>query len=125
MILGQWGTLGVFGSEATPETIGFFLNVDTNLFDVDGLRQCYTKPLPVGGQDSYTLTLDKDWIDTETIELFNASCDGATITPITINDNVLQFAMSGVSSGTHEITFNWATATRSGAYQAGIKVVGC
>lgn len=123
MILGQWGTLGVFGSEAPPETIGFFLNLNTNLFDVNGLRQCYDKPLPVGAQDSYTLTLDKDWIDSEEIELFNASCDGALITPLTVNDNVLQFAVSGVSSGTHEVSFNWSTASRSGAYQAGLRVV--
>jgi len=111
-----------FNGESPPETIGFFLNVGTNLFVIDGLRQRYTKTLPVDGQDSYTLTLDKDWIYTESIEAFSASCDGATITPLTVNDNVLQFTIYGASPGLHEITFDYSTPTRSRQYKAGIRV---
>ncbi|ANJ65564.1 hypothetical protein [Pseudoalteromonas virus vB_PspP-H6/1] len=124
MILGQWGLLGVFGGEAPPETIGFFLNLETNLFNVTGLRQSFKKPLPLNGQDSYTLMIDKDWLAGEEIESFDAACSGVSITPLVANDNILQFAMNGVSTGDHEVTFNWATATRSGAYSSGITVTG-
>lgn len=107
----------------TTTLVDFYLSQAANIFTTNGERQSFEKSLTLGDSDSYTLSINKDWLADEGISSYSATSDGLTVRNVNVLNNILQFEFTGASLGLHEITFDYSTPTRSRQYKAGIRVV--
>lgn len=74
------------------------------------------KPLKVGKTDTYSLTVNSDWLGDETLTSATVTVDNTYITDgaVSIVGNVIYVFLTGVlANGNVEVHFDYATATRS------------
>lgn len=101
----------------------FFINNSRNFnfIDSDGL---WTDKLRVTETDSYTLTVDPNWISSETITSYSVTPkDGLTVVAHAREDNVIQVYLTADVVGRTNVRFDFETATRSDHVVVSLDVV--
>ena len=127
MILGQWGTLGVFGSEAPP-LVSFTVSDSTNIVYRESGRDLYYGKLNVGGVNTFTLTLD-EWLNGEDFDNVEVSAPDLTINGGAAYDdsqNAIGVSLTGIDKGRYPVHFSWSTSGGRGGCMTGyIDVLEC
>lgn len=102
-------TVDVLASSARP----FFINKSRNFdfFDKDGI---WTDNLRVTETDSYTFTIDPNWVSPEAITDYSVTpSTGVTVVAQSRQDNVIQLYLYGDTVGRNSVRVDFETATRS------------
>lgn len=101
--------IGVLASSARP----FFINKSRNFdfFDKDGI---WTDNLREKETDSYTFTIDPNWVSPEAITDYSVTPSaGITVVAQSRQDNVIQLYLRGDIVGRNSVRVDFETATRS------------
>lgn len=127
MILGQWGTLGVFGSE-TPPLASFTVSESTNInYQLSG-KDLFRGKLSVGGVDTFTLTLTS-WLNGESFDNVTVSAPDLTINGQAVfddNQDAIGVSLTGIGAGRFPVHFSWSTdGGRGGCMTGYIDVLEC
>lgn len=109
MILGEWGTLGVFGAEFPPVLVFDVFNT-TNIQYRESGKDAYRATLQVGKTNTYTLTLH-DWEGRGDLDSVVVSAPDFTVNSIGYDndDKALGVLLTGVESGRFPVHFSWTT----------------
>lgn len=89
----------------------------------------FDKPLKVGKNDIYTVTVDEEWLDGQTLN--NATCTTSDTNIATneaasiLNGSVVAFRITGVAEGFVELDVTFDTINRSDCVKVGLNVVDC
>lgn len=71
----------------------------------------FQKPLTIGKTDSYTFTVNAQWLNGETIISHNVIVDTKVIKNNSgVNNNVIGVSLTGVSKGSVEMCFEYETS---------------
>lgn len=71
----------------------------------------FEKRLVVGKTDTYTYTVNTQWLGSETITSHTVTVDGkVTKNSSGVTDNVIGVSLTGVSTGASEIHFDYTTS---------------
>jgi hypothetical protein len=87
----------------------------------------FIRPLQVGKIDIFTFTLSEKYLASETLSSFSVTSNNAnlTVSGVTNVGAVISVICTGVSEGSSELEFTWATPTKSGCESNTVIIVGC
>jgi hypothetical protein len=119
MILGQWGTLGVFGAK-TPALTAFTVYNDRNItYRITG-NDLFRAPAKVGGVDVFSITLT-DWLNGESIDNAIVTAPDLTLNGSLVDNtqDAIGVSITGLSKGRYPVHFSWSTASGRGDCMTG------
>ena len=87
----------------------------------------FERPLKVGKIDNFTLTLSSGYLNGESIVSVSVNTESLNlqIGDIVFDESKISALCSGVSEGSAQIHFDWATSTRSGCETHTIIILAC
>ena len=84
----------------------------------------FEKPIVVGKTDTYTCTIDLDWLGDETIVSHSVTVDGLVVKNLsTVSDNVIAVSVTGITAGRSIVVCEWVTSEGRSDCQSGILTV--
>jgi hypothetical protein len=128
MILGQWGTLGLFGAEISPpEGLDFGIYAATNINYRASGKDLYSGSLQVGKSNTYTLYIG-DWLKGDDIDTVTVTAPDFAVGAMGFDNDTFSLGVliTGLTKGRYPIHFSWDTESgRSGCMSGYVNTLEC
>ncbi|MBS97084.1 MAG: hypothetical protein CMI01_00185 [Oceanospirillaceae bacterium] len=129
MILGQWGTLGVYGVEAVTPPVGALSDGINGEVDVNprAVSVKFANPVKVGGVAVYRLNMPGEWVGESAITDIAASVrgGGVSVEAVATSGRMVEFRVRGVAKSFTPVSLSFTAGNRVACLACYVKVASC